>query len=921
MSEDDDRAVRAARAKALLDKRRRKKVAGSGALASPPPSRSFTPGLHESAPSTEDIKNDVADLFTPADSDANWIESLSRADVPHSTTSNVLPTNAPASSFLSGQAEGSHSRVTSLQTTVAPVQSENGNLRSSPSRLEALETDTKAQLKKLEEEKNTLKLQLHQEQQRAQDASRRVEVVVQEKRLLEDMRHSSQAEILQLKSQADELRRSHAKELDDHRRIANLHKEEIEKLSNQLGAARIEIQDYYSREVESTKRRNEQDENHQRTISLLVSEKTSLLASVARLEELEMETQEKNQLLQTECEKSQSLNQRVKDLESSSSKLNIQLQEALIRERDLAEKSRDQERELQLLNASLEEVRSASEQHQQRVRELEEQIESDDRAERLEESLKNTQDRAEELEFQLSKLKQACDLPFRSLTLANAKYEKDEIQSQLQLRNDSETEWKAKHASLEEQHLSLQECIHSANQERDALLEERAALQSQVNFNQSAIKQLQQKLGEVASELSSSDRALQNTHSDLRVAHRRAEEAERTQKDLQTEGTRLMQSLDEMRPKFVELTSTKMDLMERIDKLEHEKNSRDTFISKLENALGEATEREAQAAQVHKEAHSSYEKDKVSLQQSIVELQQGYAELQAELESSRAAVLSLEGDRTQLRQIEARQLEIIDRLSVESDQHSQAMSHLESDLRSYRNLDEEHRAFIERSNYEHEALRAELNAKDEMEHLRTSSPDKAAHRSLDDEMIGAVRVQHAMDLSNANSQIRALETTVFEAQAKSHSLQKQISILEDQLAQQRSTSRATSRPFSPGVPGRPSSRTLNPIDLRRGSFTHRSSNLAPPSPRTVFDVGLSPETRHKRQVSLGMLKARIDSEVAASAGGYPSSRQLSPVPQGDEGTSGREPDSPSWHTHRRPQFMDESHIFWCHSCDGELVIL
>jgi len=62
---------------------------------------------------------------------------------------------------------------------------------------------------------------------------------------------------------------------------------------------------------------------------------------------------------------------------------------------------------LQLLNASLEEARSASEQHQRLARELEEQIQSDDRAERLEESLKNTQDHAEELEFQLSKLKQA----------------------------------------------------------------------------------------------------------------------------------------------------------------------------------------------------------------------------------------------------------------------------------------------------------------------------------------------------------------------------------------------------------------------------------------------------------------------------------------------------------------------------------
>lgn len=40
------------------------------------------------------------------------------------------------------------------------------------------------------------------------------------------------------------------------------------------------------------------------------------------------------------------------------------------------------------------------------MRELEEQIESDDRAERLEATLQNTQDRADELAFQLSKLQQ-----------------------------------------------------------------------------------------------------------------------------------------------------------------------------------------------------------------------------------------------------------------------------------------------------------------------------------------------------------------------------------------------------------------------------------------------------------------------------------------------------------------------------------
>jgi bacterioferritin (cytochrome b1) len=51
-------------------------------------------------------------------------------------------------------------------------------------------------------------------------------------------------------------------------------------------------------------------------------------------------------------------------------------------------------------------LKHEAEQHQHRVRELEEQIQSDGRVERLENSLKNTQDRADELEFQLSKLRQ-----------------------------------------------------------------------------------------------------------------------------------------------------------------------------------------------------------------------------------------------------------------------------------------------------------------------------------------------------------------------------------------------------------------------------------------------------------------------------------------------------------------------------------
>jgi chromosome segregation ATPase len=63
---------------------------------------------------------------------------------------------------------------------------------------------------------------------------------------------------------------------------------------------------------------------------------------------------------------------------------------------------------LQITSASSSELRKEADEFQRRLRELEEQIQSNDRVERLESSLKYTQDRADELEFQLTKLKQVC---------------------------------------------------------------------------------------------------------------------------------------------------------------------------------------------------------------------------------------------------------------------------------------------------------------------------------------------------------------------------------------------------------------------------------------------------------------------------------------------------------------------------------
>lgn len=71
-----------------------------------------------------------------------------------------------------------------------------------------------------------------------------------------------------------------------------------------------------------------------------------------------------------------------------------------------------QERELHLNRSYAEGLKVEFEQSQLLIRELQERIQSDDRVSELEALLQNTQNRASELEFQLSKSKQVCRLFF-----------------------------------------------------------------------------------------------------------------------------------------------------------------------------------------------------------------------------------------------------------------------------------------------------------------------------------------------------------------------------------------------------------------------------------------------------------------------------------------------------------------------------
>ncbi|KAF8240740.1 hypothetical protein L208DRAFT_1230455 [Tricholoma matsutake] len=842
---EDDRAARAARAKALFKKRQREKAGGVPAAASTSnvaspaiPPRPLSPVPSETV---EEEKRDLGDVFAKDNSDTSWVASLSRVASPPPLITRVASPQASSgsSTHVALVVPSARSSFTSpppetLQTLVATLQPENASLMSE--RLQALESLAE-QLERLQVEKET-SLQ-----------------------------------------------------------------------------------------------------NERQTISLLVSEKSSLTAELERLEGVESEAHATKELLEEERQNSRTLDEHIHRLLEEAEDAAKRVQTSQTKQKELADRCREQERQLQLMTASMNNLKHETEQHQHRVRELEEQIQSDDRVERLEESLKNTQDRADELEFQLM-----CSLIrlitcFQAHTIMRA--ERDEIDSQRLVHSNNETELVARHSELQGVHATVLKQLAATVSEKDTLVIKNSEIQAQTASAIKLVTELQGKLAQAAADLAANNRQLYNAQNELKSAVRRAEDAEQTQKDLQAEGTNLMRSLDEMRSKFVELTGVRSEQGERIDSLEHAIRARETAIVQLEATLEEVRDQKEQAEKRSQEIVAQLEKDRMLAQSDSSELHKAFVELQNELDVATASLHNLEAQQSSHHQEAARRFEEIEHLNASSQAQSEELSALRRELNARRDAQDKEQDFLNFAQNEIESLRADLTTRDqEIEHLReavSSFPnpdDDDVPRSLDAELLSSLRQQHALDLSAAQSQIRALENSVFDAEARSHALQKQVAALEDQLAHSRSrpSSRLGQRSFSPSQ-FRPTSRAGSHADLRRSSFgSHRPSknNLAPPLSRSIFDQNMSAETKHKRLVSLSMLKARIDSEVEVTSRSRASSRAssvraLSPVPSLPGQESNPLPDSPQSHMHthpmHRPQFLDDSHVFWCHACSGDLVIL
>lgn len=405
-------------------------------------------------------------------------------------------------------------------------------------------------------------------------------------------------------------------------------------------------------------------------------------------------------------------------------------------------------------------------------------------------------------------------------------------------------------------------------------------MQTEVEEGKNLVTELQQKLAAPSSELSLNARQMKQVQAELRAATARAEDAEKTQKELQAEGIGLMRSLDEMRPKIVELTDAKLVLSDKVDSLEKAIQSRDAVIAQLEANIEELRLEKESGERERIRLQAALDAERAAQEKDSSELQQAYTELQTELAAARKNVQDLEDERTKLRQVSNSNVEEIRRLTDSVHSQSTQLSSLRAELGERTQAQTEAQEFLGRAQAEMESLRSEVAQKDEeLERLRealSTPPSRSGTQSLDEEMLNALKQQHALELSEAQSQVRAREDALFKAEAQVHTLQRQLAVLEDELSQLRAHQRPSSRgsTHQQPLPRRTSSRAIDHSDdLRRASFgSHRPSMLAPPQTASAFD-GLSPETRHKRKVSLSMLKARIDSELAASsASSRPSSR-------------------------------------------------
>ena len=175
-----------------------------------------------------------------------------------------------------------------------------------------------------------------------------------------------------------------------------------------------------------------------------------------------------------------------------------------------------------------------------------------------------------------------------------------------------------------------------------------------------------------------------------------------------------MRSLDEMRPKIVELTDEKLALSEKIDGLEKTIGARDNVIAQLESSLEELREEKVSVERDRDGLRSTLEGERSALQKDSTELQQAYSELQSELTAAQRKAQDLEDERDKLRLVANSNVEEIRRLTDNLRLQTTQLDTLRAEIEERTEAQAESSEFLERAQTEMEAFRGELAQRDDM---------------------------------------------------------------------------------------------------------------------------------------------------------------------------------------------------------------
>jgi chromosome segregation ATPase len=220
--------------------------------------------------------------------------------------------------------------------------------------------------------------------------------------------------------------------------------------------------------------------------------------------------------------------------------------------------------------------------------------------------------------------------------------------------------------------------------ERDSLTSEKFSLQHQVEKAEHSNQELRGMLDKASSELAVHTRQRQTLQGDLRSATRRADEAEKIQKDLQLEGTNLMRSLDEMRPKIVELTSEKLNLTEKAESLQLALRERENTINELTSSLNDARSEIDKTNNHWQQRLSQHEKEHAQTVAASSEMQSAHVELQDQLDDALQSLRNLESQRASQRQELVRNSSEVEKLNATITSRKDELSAVKKELEDQR---------------------------------------------------------------------------------------------------------------------------------------------------------------------------------------------------------------------------------------------